>query len=258
MNPAQPNEAAQPGDVALRARDLTVSFVRGSGRGARRVRALDGVSLDIHRGETLALLGPSGSGKSTLLRALCGLEQLEAGTVSWNGVDITSTPVHRRGFALMFQDEQLFTHRSVASNVAYALTMKRMPAADVAARVTELLELVGLAGFGDRRVTELSGGEQQRVALARALAVRPQLLLLDEPLSSLDRQLRHRLAGELREILATDATTTLFVTHDHEEAWAVCDRVGVMIAGRIVQLGPPDELRAHPSSPEVAEFLGKR
>jgi thiamine transport system ATP-binding protein len=242
--------------TALRAEGITVSFVRGSGRNSTRVRALDDVSLDVRNGEIFGLLGPSGSGKSTLLRAVCGLENLDTGSVWWGGVDITALPVHRRGFALMFQDGQLFSHRSVAGNIAYPLQIAKTPRAQLDSRVTELLDLVGLAGFGDRRVTELSGGEQQRVALARALAARPELLLLDEPLSSLDRELRERLAGELRQIVGTEKTTTLFVTHDQQEAWAVCDRVAIMTAGRIVQIGTPSEVREQPASAEVARFLG--
>jgi thiamine transport system ATP-binding protein len=242
--------------VALLAQGVTVSFERGEGRRATRVRALDDVTFDVRQGEIFGLLGPSGSGKSTLLRAVTGLDRLDAGRVSWMGVDITTTPVHRRGFALMFQDGQLFNHRSVAGNIAYPLQIAKTPRAESGARVAELLELVGLAGFGERRVTELSGGEQQRVALARSLAARPQLLLLDEPLSSLDRELRERLASELRQIVGAEKTTTLFVTHDQQEAWAVCDRVAIMMEGQIVQVGTPNEVREHPATPAVARFLG--
>jgi thiamine transport system ATP-binding protein len=233
-----------------------VSFVRGQGKAARRLPAIDDISLEVHSGEVLAILGPSGSGKSTLLRAIAGLEQLDAGTLSWNGGDITALPVHKRGFALMFQDGQLFAHRSVAENVAYALRITKVPRATREARVAELLQMVGLAGAGERRVTELSGGEQQRVALARSLAASPKLLLLDEPLSSLDRELRERLGAELRSILKDTQTTALFVTHDQHEAATVADRIAVIMAGRIVQLGTPTELRANPATPAVARFLG--
>ena len=215
--------------------------------------AVDDVSLDVGAGEVLGILGPSGSGKSTLLRAICGLEQLDGGTVSWSGVDITRTPVHERGFALMFQDGQLFAHQSVAQNVGYALRVRRAPEQP---RVDELLALVGLAGFGARRVTELSGGEQQRVALARSLAASPRLLLLDEPLSSLDRELRERLATDLREILTATAQTAIFVTHDQGEVFEVSDRVAIMMDGRLVQHGTPDFIRSHPASPAIARFLG--
>lgn len=242
--------------AALRVDSFTVSFVRGLGKAAQRLPAIDDISLEVRSGEVLAILGPSGSGKSTLLRAIAGLEQLDSGTLSWNGEDITTLPVHKRGFALMFQDGQLFAHRSVAENISYALRIKKVPRARREARVTELLQTVGLAGAGERRVTELSGGEQQRVALARSLAASPKLLLLDEPLSSLDRELRERLGGELRNILKNTHTTALFVTHDQHEAATVADRIAVIMAGRIVQLGTPTELRAHPASPAVARFLG--
>jgi thiamine transport system ATP-binding protein len=216
--------------------------------------AVDDVSLSVGEGEVLAVLGPSGSGKSTLLRAIAGLELLDAGTVTWRGDDIASVPVHRRGFALMFQDGQLFPHRSVAQNVAYPLRVAGSTARP--GRVSELLALVGLDGFGDRRVTELSGGEQQRVALARSLAANPRLLLLDEPLSALDRELRERLAGDLRRILVETGTTAIFVTHDQDEAFAVADRVAVMMAARLQQVGTPTDVWRRPASAEVARFLG--
>jgi thiamine transport system ATP-binding protein len=232
-------------DTALRIDDVGVSF--------DGVAAVDGVTLEVGAGEVLGILGPSGSGKSTLLRAVAGLERLDSGRVRWHGDDITSLAVHKRGFALMFQDGQLFPHRSVARNIAYALRLARTPSA---ARVAELLELVGLPGFGDRRVTELSGGEQQRVALARSLAARPRLLLLDEPLSALDRELRERLAGDLRRILVETGTTAVFVTHDQDEAFAVSDRVAVMMGARLQQAGSPAEVWRRPASEQVARFLG--
>lgn len=218
-------------------------------------RVVDGVSLQVAPGEVVGILGPSGSGKSTLLRAVCGLEALASGSVSWNGDDISTTPVHERGFALMFQDGQLFTHQTVAQNVGYALRVRRMPERD---RVSQLVDLVGLAGFEERRVTELSGGEQQRVALARSLAASPRLLLLDEPLSALDRELRERLASDIRKILTATQQSALFVTHDHAEAFAVCDRVGIMIAGTLVQIASPHDLRSNPADAAVARFLGTR
>jgi len=218
------------------------------------VPVLDDVSIDLAAGEVLGVLGPSGSGKSTLLRAIAGLDPLDAGAVRWNGEDITRMPVHTRGFALMFQDGQLFPNRSVAANIAYPLRIRRLPHA---ARVAELLDLVGLPGFGDRRVTELSGGEQQRVALARALAADPRLLLLDEPLSSLDRELRERLGRDLREILRATATTAIFVTHDQDEAATVSDRLAILMAGRLMQVGTPAEVRAAPATPAIARFLGE-
>ncbi|WP_439938092.1 ABC transporter ATP-binding protein [Nocardia sp. N13] len=218
--------------------------------------AVDDVSLDLATGEVLAVLGPSGCGKSTLLRAVAGLEPLSAGSIAWDGADLSGTPTHKRGFALMFQDGQLFAHLSVARNVAYALRLRRVPSARASTRVGELLDLVGLSGYDDRLPGTLSGGERQRVALARALAVEPRLILLDEPLSALDATLRERLAGDLREILRTAGTTALLVTHDHEEAFALADRLAVMRDGRVVQSGAIDEVWREPVDEETALFLG--
>ncbi|MBZ5734837.1 ABC transporter ATP-binding protein [Nocardioides sp. TRM66260-LWL] len=219
------------------------------------VPAVRGVDLDVPDGEVLAVLGPSGCGKSTLLRAVAGLEAA-AGRVRWDGTDLSRVPTHRRGFALMFQDGQLFGHLSVARNVGYPLRLRRRPRAEIAARVAELLALVGLDGFEDRLPGSLSGGERQRVALARALAVRPRLLLLDEPLSALDAGLRLRLAGDLRRILTESGTTALLVTHDHEEAFAVADRLAVMRDGAVVQQGPIDAVWRGPVDAATALFLG--
>jgi thiamine transport system ATP-binding protein len=218
--------------------------------------AVDDVSLELPTGEVLAVLGASGCGKSTLLRAVAGLERPDGGSVLFDGVDVTRVPAHRRGFALMFQDGQLFPNLSVADNVGYALRLRRTPRTERERRVAELLELVGLPGFGDREPTTLSGGEQQRVALARALAVRPRLLLLDEPLSALDRDLRERLAVELHDILRVEGTTAVLVTHDHDEAFAVADRMAVMRAGRLVQSGTLEEVWRRPADAETAQFLG--
>jgi thiamine transport system ATP-binding protein len=218
--------------------------------------AVSEVDLRVADGEVLALLGPSGCGKSTLLRAVAGLEPPAAGSVAWDGRPLDGVPVHRRGFGLMFQDGQLFPHRDVAGNVAFGLRMRQVSAADRRTRVAELLELVGLAGYERRRVTELSGGEQQRVALARALAPRPRLLLLDEPLSALDRALREQLAMDLAGMLRIAGATALVVTHDHDEAFTLADRVAVMRAGRIVRTGPPDEVWRAPVDEETARFLG--
>lgn len=215
------------------------------------VTAVDAVSLDIPRGEVFALLGPSGSGKSSLLRAIAGLEPC-TGDIRWDDETVMRMPPHKRRFALMFQDGQLFPHLDVAGNVGYAL---RIAGGSPTERVTELLDLVGLAGFERRRVTDLSGGEQQRVALARSLAASPRMLLLDEPLSSLDRELRERLAGELRDILRAAGVTTMLVTHDHDEAGVIADRIGILDAGRLVQIGALPELRAHPADERIARFL---
>ena len=218
--------------------------------------AVDGVSLALPRGEVLAVLGASGCGKSTLLRAVAGLEAPTSGSICFDGEDLAGTPTHRRGFALMFQDGQLFNHQSVAGNVGYPLRIRHRSRATVAARVEELLELVGLEGYGARPPATLSGGERQRVALARALAVEPRLLLLDEPLSALDAALRERLAADLREILTRAGTTALLVTHDHEEAFAVADRMALMRGGRLVQQGTPAEVWAAPADADAAGFLG--
>ncbi|WP_146846895.1 ABC transporter ATP-binding protein [Cellulomonas terrae] len=214
--------------------------------------AVDGVSLDVAPGSVVALLGPSGCGKSSLLRAVAGLEPLAAGSVCWDGTSVADVPVHRRGFGLMFQDGQLFAHRTVGGNVAYGLPAR----SGTRGRVAELLELVGLAGYEDRGIATLSGGERQRVALARALAPAPRLLLLDEPLSALDRALRERLAVDLRAALVATGTTAVFVTHDQDEAFAVADRVAVMSAGRLLQVDAPAELWVRPATREVASFLG--
>ena len=218
------------------------------------LRAVDGVDLEVAAGEVVALLGASGSGKSSLLRAVAGLEDVAAGEVAWDGRSMVCVPVHKRGFGLMFQDGQLFEHRDVGSNIAYGLT--GLPRVQRSERVREMLELVGLPGFERRRVTTLSGGQAQRVALARALAPAPRLLLLDEPLSALDRALREQLATDVRAILRQGGTTALYVTHDQDEAMTVADRVGVMEAGRLLRLDTPQRLWADPGSSKVARFLG--
>lgn len=232
----------------LRLRDVTVAY--------DGVPALADASLHLPAGEVLAVLGPSGSGKSTLLRAVAGLEPLAAGSVAFDGDDLAGVPPHRRGFALMFQDGQLFGHLSVGRNVAYPLRLRRTPRAATRARVAELLALVGLAGYADRAPGTLSGGERQRVALARSLACSPRLLLLDEPLSALDRALRERLAGELAGILRAAGTTALLVTHDVDEAYAVADRVAVVRDGHVVQEGTVADVDAAPRDAAVARLLG--
>ncbi|WP_027862961.1 ABC transporter ATP-binding protein [Marmoricola sp. URHB0036] len=232
----------------LDVRDLTVRF------GA--TAAVDHVDLAVPAGSVVAVLGPSGCGKSTLLRAVAGLEVPASGTVSYDGQDLAGTPTHRRGFALMFQDGQLFEHLDVAANIAYPLRLRRRSRADQRARARELLALVGLEGYADRLPATLSGGERQRVALARALAVEPRLLLLDEPLSALDRGLRERLAGELHDILRAAGATAMLVTHDHDEAFAVADRMAVMREGRIVQAGTLEEVWSRPVDGWTAAFLG--
>lgn len=220
------------------------------------VRAVADTNLDLAAGEMLALLGPSGCGKSTLLRAIAGLEPLAAGTISLDGDDITADAPEARPFGLMFQDHALFPHRDVGQNVEFGLRMNEVASATRRERVGELLELVGLAGYERRAVTTLSGGEAQRVALARALAPAPRVLLLDEPLGSLDRHLRDRLIGELPAVLDATGTAAIHVTHDHDEAFALGDRVGVMHDGRLHQTDPPAEVWAAPRSLVVARILG--
>jgi ABC-type Fe3+/spermidine/putrescine transport system ATPase subunit len=216
----------------------------------------DDISFAVDEGEIVCLLGPSGCGKTTLLRIIAGLETADAGQVRFDGHDIQDVPVHRRNFGLMFQDYALFPHKNVFENVAFGLRMLRLPRAEVEVRVREILELVGLSGFEKRDVNLLSGGEQQRVALARSLAPRPRLLMLDEPLGSLDRTLRERLMNELRDILKGVGVTAIYVTHDQEEAFAVADRVVIMNHGRKVQEGTPRDVYQHPTTEFAARFLG--
>ncbi len=214
------------------------------------------VDLEVPSGSVVAVLGPSGCGKSTLLRAVAGLEAPASGAIRYDGRDLAGVPTHKRGFALMFQDGQLFEHLDVAANVAYPLRLRHQTRAAQRERVAELLALVGLEAYDDRSPATLSGGERQRVALARALAVDPRLLLLDEPLSALDRGLRERLAGDLHDILRAAGATAMLVTHDQEEAFAVADRMAVMRDGRIVQSGTLDEVWRRPADGWTAQFLG--
>ena len=217
---------------------------------------LCGVSFEVSSGETICLLGASGSGKSTLLRIIAGLETPEDGQVLWQGRSLSGVPVHRRNFGLMFQDYALFPHRSVAENVAFGLRMQDLPRAEVARRVGEALDLVGMGSFAHRRVTDLSGGEQQRVALARALAPRPRLLMLDEPLGALDRALKEQVEEEIRRLLHVTGIPAVYVTHDQEEAFAVADRLVLLHEGRVAQTGAPHAVHARPATPWVARFLG--
>jgi ABC-type Fe3+/spermidine/putrescine transport system ATPase subunit len=217
---------------------------------------LKGISFRVEEGETVCLLGPSGSGKSTLLRIIAGLEQAERGAVLWDGQDLTEVPVHRRRFGLMFQDYALFPHRSVFDNVAFGLRVQQVARAEVRNRVEAALEQVHMSAFANRRVTDLSGGEQQRVALARALTPRPRLLMLDEPLGALDRALREQLTGELRELLHAGDVPAIYVTHDQEEAFSIADRLLLLRDGQIVQSGTPAEMYACPANGWVAAFLG--
>jgi thiamine transport system ATP-binding protein len=218
--------------------------------------ALDAIDLSVASGQTLAVMGPSGSGKTSLLRVVAGLEPPDAGTVRWDGNDVTETPPHERGFGLMFQDYALFPHKTVAGNVAFGLRMQGRSNEQTADRVAAALDLVGLTGYDARSVGTLSGGEQQRVALARTLAPAPKLVMLDEPIGSLDRTLRERLLVEMRRIFDQIDAGVLYVTHDRLEAFAVADQVAVMQSGRIVRTGNAYELWNDPRSAFTARFLG--
>ncbi len=217
------------------------------------VHALDGFSLALEPGELVALLGPSGCGKTTALRILSGLEQATSGRVEIAGVDVSAIPTNKRDIGMVFQAYSLFPHMTALSNVEFGLRMRGRPDRR---RAGEMLELVDLSDQADRYPHQLSGGQQQRVALARALAVAPAVLLLDEPLSALDAKVRVQLRDEIRRIQLELGTTTLFVTHDQEEALAIADRVGVMRAGRLEQLASPTDLYSRPASGFVADFVG--
>ena len=218
--------------------------------------SLRGVSLQVDLGEIVCLLGPSGCGKTTLLRIVAGLETNFQGQLTFNGVDIAGTPAHTREFGLMFQDFALFPHMSVAENVAYGLKRRGIGRPLICSQVQALLERVGLKGMGARNVASLSGGQKQRVALARSLAPNPRLLMLDEPLGSLDAQLRDQLALELRSLIKKQGLSAIYVTHDHREAYAVADRIAVMDYGSVEQVDTPRKLYQTPKSAFVAHFLG--
>ncbi len=219
-------------------------------------RALTGVDLSIKPGEFIALLGPSGCGKTTVLRALAGLEQVTDGHILIDGKDVVDVPANRRDIGMVFQAYSLFPHMTVRENVEFGLRMRKVDAAQRKARADEALELVGLSQLSGRYAHQLSGGQQQRVALARALVTRPRVLLLDEPLSALDAKVRVQLRDEIRRIQTELGITTVFVTHDQEEALAVADRVAVMKDGNIEQIGTPEELYTSPVSAFVANFIG--
>jgi len=220
-------------------------------------RAVDDVSLDVNQGEFFGLLGPSGCGKTTTLRMIAGLEKPDSGSVEFQGTDITQLPPEKRGFGMVFQNYALFPHLNVFDNVAFGLRARHKSKTEMSERVTSALELVQLPGYGKRAVDELSGGQQQRVAIARAIAIEPALLLFDEPLSNLDVSLREETRGELRELVTRLGLTAVYVTHDQEEAFALCDRISVMVGGKLMQTGRPRELYEEPAEISVAAFLGR-
>ena len=220
------------------------------------VAALDGLTLHIEPGEFVALLGPSGCGKTTALRCLAGLEDPDSGTITVGGADVTRVPTNKRDMGMVFQAYSLFPHMTARQNVEFGLELRKHDKSARRDRAAQMLELVGLSAHLDKYAHQMSGGQQQRVALARALAIEPRVLLLDEPLSALDAKVRTQLRDEIRRIQLEIGTTTLFVTHDQEEALAVADRVGVMNAGRLEQIAPPAQLYSEPASPFVADFVG--
>jgi iron(III) transport system ATP-binding protein len=234
--------------VRVEARNIQLSY------GATRV--LHDVSLAVEPGEFFALLGPSGSGKSTLLRLIAGFNQHQSGELLIGGRDVTGVPPWKRNVGMVFQNYALWPHMTVARNVAFGLEERGLPRDEVRRRAEAALELVGLTGFGARRPNQLSGGQQQRVALARTLAIEPQVLLLDEPLSNLDAKLRVQMRRELLRLHKRLGITTIFVTHDQEEAMTICDRIAVLDAGVIQQIGTPVELYDRPANRFVAEFVG--
>lgn len=222
-----------------------------------RVVAVDDVDLLINHGEVMAVLGPSGCGKTTLLRLVAGLEEPTSGKIFFDDRDVTHVPTQKRNTAVVPQTWALWPHMSVFENVAYGLRLRKLSEAEVKKRVAEALELVGLAGLENRRPYQLSGGQQQRVALARALVVQPEVLLLDEPLANLDAKIRVELREEVRKIAKRLSITTIYVTHDQEEAMAVADRIAVMNAGKILQVGTPEEIYHRPTNFFVATFIGR-
>ncbi len=241
-------QAERGGGTSVLLRDLTRAF------GA--TRALDGLSIEMAPGELVALLGPSGCGKTTALRIVAGFETADTGSVMVDGKDISPVPAARRDMGMVFQSYSLFPNMSALDNVAFGLRMRKIGAGERRKRAGDLLDMVGLAAQASQYPHQLSGGQQQRVALARALAIEPRVLLLDEPLSALDAKVRLQLREQIRTLQQRLGTTTLFVTHDQEEALSMADRVGVMREGRLEQIAAPDELYADPATAFVAEFVG--
>ncbi len=221
------------------------------------VRALDGIDLNVEPGELFFLLGASGCGKTTLLRCIAGLETPTSGVIRFGDTDVTRTPPHKREAAMVFQSYALWPHLTVGQNIAFGLEERKIPKPEIKRRVEEALEMVRLPGFGSRGIDQMSGGQQQRVSLARALVVRPRCLLLDEPLSNLDAQLRVEMRREIRRIVKEGGLTGIYVTHDQEEALAMADRMAVLHLGKIAQVGTPEEVYRAPMSAHVAAFIGE-
>jgi iron(III) transport system ATP-binding protein len=244
----------KPPAKALEVRDLSKTFVLSRGRSVAAVRHF---SLRIEAGEFVTFLGPSGCGKTTVLRMLAGLERADTGDILVDGRSIQSLPPHRRHIGMVFQNYALFPHMSVFENVAYSLRIRKCPDPRVRSEVPTALKTVGLEDMAGRLPGQLSGGQQQRVALARALVMQPDLLLFDEPLSNLDAKLRVQVRGELRRLQKSLGTTSIYVTHDQDEAMSLSDRVVVMNSGRVEQVGTPEEIYAHPASLFVADFIGQ-
>ncbi|MCP5534215.1 MAG: ABC transporter ATP-binding protein [Akkermansiaceae bacterium] len=221
------------------------------------VRALDGITVTVDPGELFFLLGASGCGKTTLLRCIAGLETPDSGTVSFGERDVTRMPPHKREAAMVFQSYALWPHLTVGQNIAFGLEERKVSKAEIKQRVAEALEMVQLPGFGERSIDQMSGGQQQRVSLARALVVKPKCLLLDEPLSNLDAQLRVEMRGEIRRIVKENGLTAVYVTHDQEEALAMADRMAVLTRGKIGQVDTPENVYRNPLSAYVAKFIGE-
>jgi ABC-type Fe3+/spermidine/putrescine transport system ATPase subunit len=235
---------------------VTTIQIAGANRRFGAVHAVRGVSLDIAEGEFFTLLGPSGCGKTTLLRMVAGFCDLDEGSIHFGAKRIDTLPAHRRNTGMVFQNYAIFPNLSVAGNVAYGLKARKIPASDIGKRVSRALSLVHLQGYEERWPHQLSGGQLQRVAIARCLVIEPEVLLLDEPLSNLDAQLRVEMRGEIRQLQQTLGITAIYVTHDQEEALAISDRIAVMRSGSLEQVAPPDEVYRHPRTPFVAEFMG--
>nr|WP_296429892.1 ABC transporter ATP-binding protein [Roseovarius sp. BRH_c41] len=242
--------------MTIKAAEALPISVRNVTKTYGAVHALDDVSLEVKSGEFLTLLGPSGSGKTTLLMVLAGFTRPDCGSLTFGDREVIRTPPHLRDVGMTFQSYALFPHMTVAGNVGYPLRLRKRPKAEIAERVERALETVQLGGYGDRRVDQLSGGQKQRVAVARAIVFEPRILLMDEPLSALDKKLRDQMQIELRHLHEQLGMTTVYVTHDQREALTMSDRIAVVNHGRIMQLSTPRDLYEHPANRFVADFIG--